>query len=1671
MNTFGGLYTEDSDAEDDLLSLAPVSVVSFEDDVEFLEAEDEIPIDLLQRCIRQSIRRLKKHPVDYTRVQAVPGSEMLASYVKSKVIEYISDCDGLKTVTDQVMSMLLNTSETLIITLTQLALAKDWKGVILALLSGFKMLTHKSLILEATKWTKQLTEYLLALFPSKRSQISGDHEHVQALATEDFEETISMSRKLLTCYNEIKNSIVVKKIERLFQYFLSFGLLEGLGLNFAKCHYSDLEAERIRDSKKSYTDFFMSIYDSVTFILERGVQAIKYGSLLPFYHSEKTYVDWALAAKRLEEDSHKMANPAACGLDPHKFTHDLSDAIEKGESIVRFASKGKESDLVQGLLRTLRLIKANMLTKNAAQQEREAPFAVLVSGDSSIGKSKFSELLFQVYGKIFNLETTSEYKYTRICKDEFWSGFNSAKWCIVMDDIAMFRPTQVPMDPSLIELISIINNVPFTPPMADLEDKGRHPVLAKFVIATTNQEDLNADAYFCCPLAILRRLKWVFDLQVKPRYAQDDCPTMIDPAKLNLDNEEWPNYWNITVKRVSAVTNPQNTKRTIPKILEVQTFTDIYDFMEFFGCLAKTAATFQQANLDSTVAMSAVAICKKCCRPTTRCTCETERSIEDMMDEINPKEHAQGREVVDLTVPEDLLFSDEPIPLSDTSSFATDGTEFMDSLEQPISYEDYMAIVRQNGAYDDMVEMYRKSRAPIKSLPSTRSDFSLTSEEFCEWETLGESDSTSVFEALRVTAVEAVLCARIGAMKFMNAKTSFFAFVSSKVKHSFVAFWTSSVIEELKIMGRRVAGFLTGKKVLAFLGCFAGVASVYGIYSFLHNPATLVQTEPVVNPEGREILGSILPGEKPDGSDATVNVWHFDELQVHKFDLGKSTLSQKGFTREQVADQLKNNLAFMRVHYKNDDGTPMKIDGRALCVGGHLWVTNDHIFPKHADGFFRVEFCTAEVAHGITPNTTLEIYESNLLRREYNDKTYFRVNISPRKVIKEFFPKNPVCGSVGNGFMIGRNESGKVTERSLKNMRFAAIHVPAFNHIYPSWVAVPETITQDGECGTPYIMMSGAGPMIMGIHQTGGIKGKCTAVQIVQSEIDEAIAYFDEILVSEGEPMVQATKLVNVHPKSPFHFVEAGQGKLYGSFSNGFRAEMKSKVAPTLIKDAAVRRGFVSRCGKPVMKGWEPVRKGMLPTVEMSHNCNQSIIDECVKGFIHDIDSRLDPEWLKELKPLDDLTTINGAAGVKFIDKMKRNTSMGFPYRKSKKYFLENINDPEHPDFVNFRPEVYEEINRILAAYKRGERAHPVFIATLKDEPLPEKKIKMKKTRVFQCAPATWSFVVRKMLLPFIRVFQKNPLIFEGAPGMNCGSRQWEQLKVYLCAFGDDQMIAGDYAAFDKHMQSTFMLAAWRVIIHFYRRAGWSDEDLRMLQCIAEDTTFSLCDYFGDLIEFCGSNPSGHPLTVILNCLVNSLYIRYCYHVLNPKREVMSFKEFVHLITYGDDNEMGVSKTIPWFNHTALVKVLALIDVVYTMADKEAESVPFVNIADTTFLKRKWRWDPDVCAWLAPLDWSSIEKMLTMGMESDFLCPEERAMAVIESAMGEFFFYGREVFERNAALMRDIISECDLWAFIKRSTLPTWDQCVERFNRANENVAVELELPEESEENKLSWMY
>lgn len=1349
----------------------------------------------------------------------------------------------------------------------------------------------------------------------------------------------------------------VEKIKKIFYYVMSFSLLEKFGVTFDTFWFTKAHAEYVKSKHNDRLGFIESLADGASFILERLYDCYQTKSWSPIIHSGHNYGKWVDEVYLLKEHSQMLHNPQANGISYHEFLGRLETCIEQGEAICRYGETldAGTRTLLKRLLSELRLMKADECSKKAARQARQTPFSILYFGGSGIGKSTLQTLCFQHYAKIHGLPTGDEYHYTRSFSDQFWSGFQTSAWSIVLDDVAAKNPDMKQPDPSMEEILQIVNQVPYSPPQADLADKGRTPLRPRLIQASTNTKDLNASAYYCSKLAILRRFPLVVTPAVKAEYCRRDERGVYppEPTKRMLDSSrtppllegEYPDYWEFTVERV--VDGYTNTGLQTAEYQLAGKFDNVYDFLAFISKESLRHEKNQQIVAASAASYSKVTVCTECYRPASKCTCA----------------EIQGKEF-------------------DWKTAAVGGLLCTTLLAAPFAYRAWK----------------RQSRVIKRRLGQRIVDFGVD----CV------SEHVSQIAPVRVAA-------------------DFLAVTRQRLAHSGLgpleriqreALEVKKIFEEA---GERVRNATFAFKAL--LGFITAIPIAIGMYQAYRTFA------------GHDEQGSREIGSRPVAQDEKPNPWYKDDYVPTTLDVGSLSASWKNMAFDKVCAEIAKNCYFAKARYMRDGVAKMRTL-RILCVGGNLCVTNNHNIPEMD---CKLSITTSEQKGGVSSNFEMFLGKDDILRYPEEDLAYFRVAcMPPRRSLLDMLP-GKTFKTQCNGALVSRAEPGAPTFDMVRGIH-EKVQTTSMGD-FPSWAVSLKRNTEMGECGSALVGDTPVGPVILGLHQTGGTLCRATSVKICKESVQRALDKFNEPMVQAGAPFLEDVngkpiEVQPLHPKSVFRFIEAGVGHVYGSLP-GFRAKHTSKVRPTMLAEEFEARGYECKVGAPVMRGWVPWRHAALDIVQQQFLVRQSMLDECVEAFSRDILSSLPKGQLEELIILDNATTLNGYPGTKFIDKMKRNTSMGFPYRKKKSLYLsEPVPFEVWPDYVEFPDEFYDRVDAMLERYKNGQRAMPIFIGHLKDEALKLLKVLAGKTRNFSGGPATWCFLVRKYLLPLVRVMQNNKYVFETAPGTNATSAEWDQIYHYLTAFGTDRIVAGDYSKFDKRMSAQWILAAFKVFDNILRAAGWSREDRLVVSCIGYDTAFPLTDFNGDLVEFWGSNPSGHPLTVIVNGMVNSLYVRYSWRLAGNPLE--SFKLHVHLMTYGDDNIMGIHKSITNFNHTVLVEKLATIGVVYTMADKEAESVPFVNISEVSFLKRTWRMDETIGHHVAPLEHDSIAKMLLRYIPSADKCEEQDAVDRMSTALWEYFFYGRKVFDEKREMFLEILAKYELEPYYHRE-FPTFD--------------------------------
>ena len=187
-----------------------------------------------------------------------------------------------------------------------------------------------------------------------------------------------------------------------------------------------------------------------------------------------------------------------------------------------------------------------------------------------------------------------------------------------------------------------------------------------------------------------------------------------------------------------------------------------------------------------------------------------------------------------------------------------------------------------------------------------------------------------------------------------------------------------------------------------------------------------------------------------------------------------------------------------------------------------------------------------------------------------------------------------------------------------------------------------------------------------------------------------------------------------------------------------------------------------------------------------------------------------------------------------------------------------------------------------------------------------------------------------------------------------------------------------------------------------------------------------------------GGNASGHPLTVIINGIVNYMYMCYAFRQLYPQ---FNFDEKVRFMSYGDDNILTVHPSCPDFNQIEITRVLAEIGVIYTSSDKKIVSTPFET--ELTFLKRTWKktecvLDGELYTYHScPLDWSSFSKTLSVekkgGADGDV-----RMVAVLMSMSLEMMQYGPATHNSFISVANDFLEKHRLRSTFNESVRSGW---------------------------------
>lgn len=342
------------------------------------------------------------------------------------------------------------------------------------------------------------------------------------------------------------------------------------------------------------------------------------------------------------------------------------------------------------------------------------------------------------------------------------------------------------------------------------------------------------------------------------------------------------------------------------------------------------------------------------------------------------------------------------------------------------------------------------------------------------------------------------------------------------------------------------------------------------------------------------------------------------------------------------------------------------------------------------------------------------------------------------------------------------------------------------------------------------------------------------------------------------------------------------------------------------------------------------------------------------------------------------------------------------------------------------------EVDDIVSAATRGERLAHFYTDFLKDELRPNDKVKAGKTRLVSGCPLPYCIAVRMYFGAFIASFYESRILSGMAPGVK-NIKEWGDMVKFLEEVSEGKEpvgFDGDFSAFDA---SELPVVLWRIfdyIDDWYKSVDHDEKGSRVRRVLFYDLVESLhissdgC-LNGQVVQWCKSLPSGHPLTTI----VNSFYSLFClvvgFDFATDGTKTGKFWNLCRPQTYGDDNLIVLHESVQGiFNQDVMAMAMEKrLYLTYTDASKSAELLANKKLSDMTFLKRGFRkvkFRGNVLV-LCPLDIQSI-----IFRNYHFKSEAQRRVDRCEKAemmLQELSMHEKDVWDKYARRIYEVLAE------------------------------------------------
>nr|QJI52198.1 MAG: nonstructural polyprotein [Dicistroviridae sp.] len=570
--------------------------------------------------------------------------------------------------------------------------------------------------------------------------------------------------------------------------------------------------------------------------------------------------------------------------------------------------------------------------------------------------------------------------------------------------------------------------------------------------------------------------------------------------------------------------------------------------------------------------------------------------------------------------------------------------------------------------------------------------------------------------------------------------------------------------------------------------------------------------------------------------------------------------------------------------------------------------------------------------------------------------------------------------------------------------------------------------TIGGDCGAPLIANeTQCLRKILGIHNAGARTGECYAESITQKDLQRTLSQIPvNMQISLDLDNISFAPKVDIPSDVEIDLSESSEvpaakfcpyGRVKDAVFTPGKTDLRESsihgiVTPPISKPAYLRN--ITRNGKTTNIKRENLKKAAMDT--------PFIPADIVERAIEDVKLKLFANSHKHLRRVFTLEeAVLGVGESEYTGPIARRTSPGYPWinqreggKIGKTQWL-----GEGTDYT-ISQDLRDVCEKRIQQAKLGIRYPTIWTDTLKDERRPIEKVEKLKTRVFANGPMDYTIVFRQYFLGFIANVMENRIGNEQSIGTNVYGRDWKLTAEYLQKKGD-KVIAGDFSTFDGTLNSNIVARCVDVINEWYND-GPENALIREVLFSEVYNSIHLCDEL--LYMWTHSQPSGCPITTVLNSMYNSISMRVVFEIVSQEfghnYTTSDFDTFCTMVSYGDDNVVNIAdEIIGWFNQTTISQGYEDIGMIYTDEGKTGEASPeYRKLDQVAYLKRQFiRRNERV--WDAPLDLPVVMEMCNW-VRGD-IDKEESTLMNVECAIRELSMHPERVFREKKFLLTNAL--------------------------------------------------